>query len=455
MTRLNTSQLLILSFAAAILVGAVLLQLPFSLREGSLGFVDALFTATSAVCVTGLTVKDTGTFFSFTGQLILLTLIQLGGLGILTMSVFILHQMGWRISLRSMEATASSFPSRLRISFRELLRDTVRLTIGIEAVGAVFLFAGFSRAGEGPAMALGHAVFHSVSAFCNAGFSLFSDSLCSFRGDVWINTTVAFLIVAGGIGFFVLRDLRDALGRGRFFLLKLDFRRLNMQSRIVLLFSFFLIAFGAFFFFLLERSNTLADMPVVTQILCSFFQSVTCRTAGFNTVDIYHLSNPTLFLLILLMFIGASPGSTGGGIKVTSFATLLLTLQSQLRGRRQSEFQHRAISSETIRKAVTLLVISVFFVSACLVLLLVFELQGVPHPESRGMFLELLFEAVSAFGTVGLSTGLTPSLGSVSKLVVIGLMFVGRLGPLTLMAALERRAKDGGYRLIEEEIMIG
>jgi len=455
MRPFSAPQLLILSFALAILIGALLLHLPFSLRQGDVGFVDALFTATSAVCVTGLTVKDTGTFFSLGGQVVLLILFQLGGLGILTVSVFLLHQMGWSVSSRYRDALSNGYSCGARLSFRELLRDTVRLTILVESAGALILFLRFFAQSGNIAESLGYGVFHSVSAFCNAGFSLFEDSFETYQGDLWINGTLMALIVTGGIGFFVLRDIKDNLFSKTHSSPRPLFKRLSIQSRIVLVFSSLLIVLGALLFIVLEQRDVLAGKPPLDKILCSLFQSVSARTAGFNTVDIYHLTNPSLFVLVLLMFIGASPGSTGGGIKVTSFATLMMVLYSRLRGRFQTEFQDRALSTEVIQRTVTLFILSVSFISICLVLLLVFELEGIPHPESRGMFLELLFEAVSAFGTVGLSTGLTPTLHPASKIVVILLMFVGRLGPLTLAATLERKTRDPGYRLPEEAIMIG
>jgi trk system potassium uptake protein TrkH len=455
MRRFGAPQLVILSFAAAILIGAVLLQLPFCLRQGDLDFVDALFTATSAVCVTGLAVKDTGSFFSLGGQLVLLVLIQLGGLGILTVSVFFLHRMGWSVSSRYRDALASGYPSSTRMSFRELLHDTVRLTLLAESIGALGLFVRFYTQSGNFVKSLGYGVFHSVSAFCNAGFSLFQDSFETYQGDPWVNGTLMLMILTGGIGFFVLWDIKANLFSNSHRQPRPFFKRLSIQSRIVLVFSFLLVVSGAVLFFVLEQRDVLAGKPLLDKVLCSLFQSVTARTAGFNTVNIYHLTNPTLFVLVLLMFIGASPGSTGGGIKVTSFATLMMVLYNRLRGRFQTEFHHRALSTEVIQKTVTLFILSVSFISICLVLLLVFELEGIPHPESRGMFLELLFEAVSAFGTVGLSTGVTPTLHPSSKIVVILLMFVGRLGPLTLAATLERRTRDQGFRLPEEEIMIG
>jgi len=455
--RLTPSDLMLLSFAAAILAGAFLLQMPFALRRGSLDFLDALFTAASAVCVTGLAVKDTGAFFSLQGQIVLLVLVQLGGVGILTMSVFLLQRMGWSVASRYREAIAGGFLPHARVSFREILNETVRLTVVVESAGAALLFVGFyARTGDAPASA-GYAVFHAVSAFCNAGFSVFPDNLMSYRGDLCVNGTVMALIVAGGIGFFVLRDIRANLlvrpggRRSR----KSLFQRLSIQSRIVLLFSLALTGGGALVFFLLERWNALRGMPFRDAALCSLFQSVTARTAGFNTVDIGHLSNPTLFLLVLLMFIGASPGGTGGGIKVTTFATLMIVLYSRLRGRPQAQFFQRALPGGVVQRTVTLFILSVGLVSVCLILLLTVELRGVSHPESRGMFLELLFEAVSAFGTVGLSTGVTPHLSPAGKMLLVALMYVGRLGPLTLAASLEKRARDPGYRLPEETIMIG
>lgn len=455
MRRLNASQVLIASFALGILGGALFLRVPGLVREGSLSFLDALFTATSAICVTGLTVKDTGATFSVAGQLTLLVLFQLGGLGILTVSVFLLHQMGWSIPSRYREAVSGGYPARTPISFWDLLRDTIRLTAFVECLGALPLFVRFYSEWGDLGKALGYAVFHSVSAFCNAGFSLLPDSFVAYQDDLWINGSLMALIWTGGIGFFVLRDIKENLlartdRRDRPF-----FRRLSIQSRIVLLFSSLLVIVGAGLFFLLEQGDVLAGKSSLAKVLCSLFQSVTARTAGFNSVDVYQLTAPTLFVLILLMFIGASPGSTGGGIKVTSFATLMIVLYNRLRGRSQVQFHHRALSAEVVQRTVTLFILSVCFISTCLVLLLVVELEGVPHPDSRGKFLELLFEAVSAFGTVGLSTGITSALKPASKVVVILLMFVGRLGPLTLAATLADAGKARAFRVPEAGIMIG
>jgi trk system potassium uptake protein TrkH len=455
--RLGAFELLPLSFAGAIFAGALLLQTPLALRsQEELSFLDALFTSTSAVCVTGLTVRDTGTFFSPFGQCVILILMQMGGLGILTLGVFLLHQIGWSVSLRSRQALASGMPAGGRAAFTRLLRATVKLTLVAEGVGASMLFFRFLQKDMPPGRALWHAVFHAVSAFCNAGFSLNADSFVSYQGDLWVNGTLMGLIVIGGVGFFALTDIRDRLlpkargGEGS------PARGLAIQSRIVLWCTACLILVGWLALLLLEWNNTLAGKPLPTRILCALFQSVTARTAGFNTVDIDALTDPSLFILALLMFVGASPGGTGGGVKVTTFSTLMLVLYNRLRGRVQVEVYHRALSIHVIQKTVTLFISSVCFLFACLVLLLIFELRGTPDPESsRGEFLELLFEAVSAFGTVGLSTGMTSALSSASKAVVVMLMFVGRLGPLTLAAIMGRWTRDPGYRLPEEEIMIG
>jgi len=446
-----------LSFAGTIFAGALVLQTPPALQpQQELSFLDALFTSTSAVCVTGLTVRDTGAFFSPLGQCVILILMQMGGLGILTLGVFLLQQIGWSVSLRSRQAVASGMPSGGRAMFTELLRKTVKLTLVVEGVGATVLCLRFLETGMPLGRALWHAVFHAVSAFCNAGFSLNADSFVSYQGDIWVTCTLMGLIVIGGVGFFTLTDVRNQL------LLKLRrkeggfSRGLSIQSRIVLWCTACLILGGGLALLLLEWNHTLVGKPLPTRILCALFQSVTARTAGFNTVDIDALTNASLFILVLLMFVGASPGGTGGGIKVTTFSTLMLILYNRLRGRIQVEVYDRALSTHVIQKTVTLFISSVCFVFACLVLLLIFELQETPEPEAvRGNFLELLFEAVSAFGTVGLSTGMTSGLSSPGKSVVMVLMFVGRLGPLTLAAIMERWTRDPGYRLPEEEIMIG
>ncbi len=451
--RLNAAQIAILSFAAAIVVGALLLMLPVATHARSLGIVDAFFTATSATCVTGLAVVDTGTYFTRFGQAVILFLIQVGGFGIMTLSTFILLLVGRGASLQMSDAAGASFP-RLRqyeqYGLREILRKALVLTLGFEAAAVLILFVRWAF--EYPAdRALWLAVFHSVSAFCNAGFCLFPDSLIGYAQDPVINLTIIALIICGGIGFFVLIDLGGRFRRNP----RAGRRRISFHTKIVLSMTVLLVGGGTLVFYALEHHHILSGMPWYQALVRAVFQSVTARTAGFNTVDIQHLSNASLFLLILLMFIGGAPGSMAGGIKVTTAGTILIVVLSKLRGFKGYSTFGRSISRKDVDRSLALIVLAIALMALTTMILLVTELGGVSHVDSRGLFLEIFFEYTSAFGTVGLSTGITPSLTIAGRIILTLVMFIGRLGPLTLVYALERRQPRILFRYPEEEIIIG
>jgi len=447
---LHPTQVLVLSFGGAILLGALLLMTPLAATGTPLGFVDALFTATSATCVTGLIVVDTGSYLSSFGQGVVLALIQLGGLGIMTYSSVFLLVLGRRISFRGQALLEETLGRKERTTIHQLVRDVFGFTLAIEAVGAVILTVAFH--GSRPlGQAVYHAVFHSVSAFCNAGFSLYSSSLIDYRGDWVVNFTVMGLIVLGGLGFTVLEDLQDAWA---------DWRggravRLRLHSKIVLTWSGALIAVGSVGVWLFERQNALAGLPWDESLLACLFQSVTPRTAGFNTLDYSNLTNTTLFFTILLMFIGASPGSCGGGIKTSTFALVSALFRDRLLGRKRVSLFRRTLPEETVARAVSILVASFAFVTLVLFLLLASEIGPVPHRTGGGSFLEYFFEAVSAFGTVGLSTGVTPKLSTFGRVLITAVMFVGRLGPLTLALAVGMKAERGRFQYAEENAMVG
>lgn len=447
---LHPTQVLVLSFLGTILAGTALLMTPAAATGELLGFVDALFTATSATCVTGLAVVDTGTYLSVFGQGVVLALIQLGGLGIMTYSSVFLLVAGRALSFRGHAMIEDTLGRKERTPVQRLVRDVFLYTLLIEAVGAVLLTAMFARSRPLGA-AVYQAVFHSVSAFCNAGFSLYAANLLEFRADWGVNLTVMGLIVLGGLGFTVLEDLADAWTRWR----SGAPVRLRLHSKTVLIASGALILAGAAGVFLFERGNALAGVPPGETALACLFQSVTARTAGFNTLDYARLTDATLFLSILLMFVGGSPGSCAGGIKTTTFVVVAGLFRDRFLGRKRVSIFRRTVPEGTVARAVTITTASFAFVTVVIFLLLGTDLGSVPHGEAGGRFLDLFFEAVSAFGTVGLSTGTTPTLSAAGKLLITLAMFVGRLGPLTMAMAAGMRAEREHFQYAEENVMVG
>ena len=436
------------AFLILILIGTGLLMLPVASVEKPLPFTDALFTATSAACVTGLVVVDTGKDLAPFGQLVVLALMQIGGLGILTLSTVLLLFVGRRPSLVGRFTVQDTFTHSGDRGLSSFVISILRFTFVIEGVGALLLFLRFIPE-RTVAQALYLSVFHAVSAFCNAGFSLFSDSMVSFRTDWVVNLTLCLLIVSGGIGFLVLAEMKR-----HFPFSPKTWSRLSLHSKIALSFTGGLILSGTLLLLAMEQRNTLSALPFPEKVLAALFQSVTSRTAGFNTLPIDQLANESLFLLILYMFIGGSSGSCAGGIKTGTFATLIVSGLSRLRGRESPQIFRRTISPLSMARATSVVLVSIFVVGGATLLLQVTELGGTAHVLTRGKFLELFFEAVSAFGTVGLSTGLTSQLSLAGKLVVIAVMFVGRIGPLAVVVAMTRR-KALRYRYADEAIMIG
>jgi len=435
---LNPARLLATGFAAVIAFGTLLLTLPPATTDGrGLPVVDALFTATSATCVTGLTVFDVSAVLTTFGQVVLLLLIQAGGLGVMTVTTLFVYAIGRRISLRSDMTISESLGQPRLASTGRLVKDVALLTLVVESVGALILTVAFS--GDFPlGRALYYGVFHSVSAFCNAGFSLFGPNLLDYVTNVPVNLTTISLIVVGGLGFVVLSEIL-ALRRGR---------RLSLHSRVVLKATAVLIVVGTLSVLAFEFANpaTLGALSPGGKVLAALFQSVTPRTAGFNTVVVGSLLQPTLLILTILMFIGASPGSTGGGIKTTTFVTLLASVRSALRRREDVEMGERRLPHETTTKAWVITVLSAGLVLTAILILLATE--GAP-------LMDVTFEAVSAFGTVGLSTGLTPELTVAGRVLLSLVMYAGRVGPLTLAVALTRQDRPAGWRLPEERVIVG
>jgi len=443
--------LVVVTFAALIVFGAVVLQLQ-SLAEGreDVELITSAFTSVSAVCVTGLTVVDLSRDTGFGGQLAVLVLIQIGGLGVLTLSNWVLLSLRGRLGVYGSIVTVDTLGAHPRVSPTMLLRRIMLFTLAIEALGALILFVRFSGDFQvGKAAWL--AVFHSVSAFCNAGFSLFSDSLMAYRDDLVLNLTVMALIVAGGLGFVAAMDIVEQAVAA----VKGVRRKLAAHTRVVVGASLLLIVAGALLFLVFEWNNTFAVESAGGELLQSFFLSVTARTAGFNTVDTAHLTNMTLVIVIVLMVIGASPGSAGGGVKTTSVVVLWALLRSHLLNRPETEVKHRSVPPELVAKAMALVLLYGCVVIVGMVALQATEFGELPHHETRGLFLEHLFEVVSALSTVGLSTGLTTRLSDGGLLVLMMLMFVGRVGPLVIAASLIGERSQFDYRLPEADIMIG
>lgn len=442
--RISPIQKILLSFLFLIMTGTVLLLLPASTCDG-ISLIDAIFTSTSAVCVTGLIVLDTAKDFSLFGQVVILILIQFGGLGIMTFSIAILSILGgnlsikWRFTLQSVYSDISTLP------FRQILTRIVIYTLIIEITAAIILFTQFIQYFPLP-LAIWHSVFHAVSSFCNAGFSTFSSSLMDFQHNPVIVLTVAFAVIFGGLGFLVLTELTSPVTTG----IKNFWRNLSIHTRFVLVITVILILSGMFLFLAMEWTGTLAGMTFPQKLLTSFFQSVTCRTAGFNTVDIGQLRENTLFMMIALMFVGGSPGSIAGGIKTTTIGIIFMLIVSRFRGNREVTIWERSPGRDTIERSTTLIILSFLFISICTFFMLSVTSLHVEHS-----FLSIMFEVVSAFGTVGLSTGVTPLTTSIGRLLICLVMFVGRLGPLTLILALTSHKKQINIQYPEEQIMIG
>jgi len=444
--HLPPARIFILSFAGFILLGAFALWLPFSAAREQLTFIDALFMSTSGVCVTGLATIDIGKDLSIAGQVITLVLFQIGGLGIITFSVFLFGLMGRGISFKEREIIQSVFMHTPRSDFFVILKSVLLFTLIIETVGTLLLFIRFSQDFSW-GQALYTSAYHAVSAFNNCGYSLFSGSLMGYRSDWIVNLTIMGLLILGGIGFIVLHELM-ARWRG-------SHRNLSVHTKIVLITTGFLIVSGALLFYLFERNSMVKDMDLSTTVLVSFFQAVSPRTCGFNTVDIELLTNGAILLIMILMFIGACPGSTGGGIKTTSAALLFLMIWNRFKGHDEVHVFNRTIPKEILTRTISIIIASAFSVSLITSVLLL--AGGTSHPplESRHFFVEYLFETISAFGTVGLSMNVTPNLNEIQKIGVIIMMFAGRVGPLTLAFSLAAASSKREITYAEETVMVG
>ena len=423
--HLNPARLLIMTFVGVIAAGTAALMLPAATSDQmGADLIDALFTSTSATCVTGLIVKDTPSYFSGFGQFIILLLIQIGGLGIMTFSTLFALIVGKKLGLKQEEQMKDMLDQSSPNDMYRLIIQIIRITLIFELTGALLLFFKWSFVMD-PASALKNGVFHSISAFCNAGFSLFPANLMDYVDDFSVSMIISVLIIFGGLGFVVISDVFSGIKNYNPFTLR--WSRLSVHSRIVIITTGWLILAGTLAFFFIEFDNTLLNLTLRHKILASFFQSVTFRTAGFNTVDFGLVKDATLFIGMILMFIGASPASTGGGIKTTTFAVLLLAVRSLLYSRDRVEIFRRTIPHQIVYKSIAITLFSAFFLTVFITLLLLTQ---------KDSFVNLAFEAFSAIGTVGVSAGSTWRLDSIGKTIIIILMFLGRVGPLTIALAL-------------------
>lgn len=441
--KLAPAQVILLSFGGWIILGAFILILPVSAAPGkTIHFIDALFMSTSATCVTGLSSISLPDEFSVFGQMIMLLLAQVGGLGIMTLSSSMAVIMGKNLQMREQVIMQDVLDTSGSEELLKLIVDIIRYTFVIEFVGAILLTIGFYQLGFEIGQSLYFGFFHSIMAFCNAGYALFNNNLEDFKFIPLIHMTVAFLLIFGGVGFSVMKDVFQT------FKSKRTFKHLTVHTKLVLTVNAILIIFGTIYLFFGEFLHAFEDMSMWQRFQVAFFQAVTPRTAGFNTVNLNALHPHSLYMLTLLMFIGASPGSTGGGVKTTTFAILLQSVTATLKGKSDVEFFERKVSSATVVKSIAIFIISLIVVSAGVLVLMRLE------PDKS--FLSVFFEVVSAFGTVGLSVGITPFLTVLGKLTVIVLMFIGRVGPLTLVLAVGSRAvMPSNLEYPEGKVLIG
>ena len=450
------------AFAATILAGALLLWLEPLSSGKPVAFIDAFFTATSSVCVTGLATVDPSTVFNSAGHGVMLVLMQLGGLGTVTYSTLIFYMVSRRVSLRDRLAVGQALLHDRSFHLGKFLQRIVLLAFTIEAIGALLLFL---MAPE--RISLFKAVFLSVSAFCNAGFALWPDNLMQWRDHLGVNLVVSGLIICGGLGFFVVDEIVRVIGghlrhkrfspaRAPAFQEPRAQRGQSYNSRIVIGTSIFLLVAGTLVIWLSNIGNPLwKDSSLYDRLMTAFFQSVTCRTAGFSTGDMSAFSDPSLLFMIMLMIIGGSPGSCAGGIKTTTFRVLAGYFVSQFKGRPQVVVKGRAVEFKTLNKALMLFSFSILTVGLGTFLLVLIENGAAQHGESRFHPLFLFFETASAFGTVGLSVNVTPRLSEAGKLLVCLLMFIGRLGPIWLITTIQQFQSEPAYRYPESVMPIG
>jgi potassium uptake TrkH family protein len=446
--NLGPSALMLLSFIILISTGSLLLMLPEMTTHG-IRYIDALFTSTSACCVTGLTSVDTATCFTLKGKFIIMLLIQFGGINIISFATFFATFSSGSSGLKNKSILKDILSVDEISSTRTLLQQIIFFSIGIELIGAILMYFYWTYNGtlNGQGETVFYSIFHSVSAFNNAGFGLWTNNIYdnTIRHQYFIHIVIMFLIFFGGLGFMAMRDIfnpsKILLRR------KYKWKKLQLSTSVALQTSIALIIVGAVFFFFLEQNKSIAGENRISQICASFFQSVSARTAGFNSVDFTLVGQPMLIIFIILMFIGASPGSTGGGIKTTTFYVLFKSAIATLTGKKNIEIKKHTISFSLVDQAYTIVLFSISLIFMSTFILTI--------TESDVDFIKLLFEEVSAFGTVGLSTGITSGLSDTGKMILIFTMYTGRVGTLTLGLAIAKKAISTKYKYAHGSIMIG
>lgn len=442
----NSGKLIIISFASAIIIGAILLMLPISASGDPISFIDAIFTSTSAICVTGLTVVDTSKDYSMVGQIIIVILIQLGGLGIMTFTTVLFLGFGTRISFAERLGLSQSLGGGGRIKTKSLLKAVIIITATIELIGAILLFWRF-RISMPAGRAIFASVFHSIAAFCNAGFSLFSNNLQGYSSDIMIMLTFGFLIILGGLGFILMRELLNKIKNRN--------ARISLHTRLSLIGTVVLLILGTVIFYLLEYNRAYSSLSTPVAVINAFFQSVTPRTAGFDTISQSTLTELSLIFTMIFMFIGVCPGSTGGGIKITSLSVILMLIFSRVGGKNSASAFKRTIATDSIIQAITIFILAILAITTATVALMLLGGGYKLHVTDPGWFIKCLFEVISAFSTVGLSLGITSELSVSGKIILILCMFCGRVGLLTLAYGLAKTPVHGEIVYSEEQIMIG
>ncbi len=436
--ELNPPRVLALGFGSLILIGAFLLNLPMAAKNGeSIGFINALFTSASSVCVTGLVVVNTAQYWSLFGQIVIICLIQMGGLGFMTMATIVALILGKKITLKERLIIKEQLNQETMSGLVKLTKYVILSTFAIEGIGALLLSTRFIPI-YGLKKGIWFSIFHAISAFCNAGFDILGNSITPFVGDFIINMTICMLIIVGGLGFYVYIDISK----------NKRLRKLHLHSKLVLSITSVLLIAGTLIILVIEYNNpsTLGNLTIGEKMLASFFQSVISRTAGFNSVDIGGLYDTTAFVMIILMFIGGSPGSTAGGIKTTTFGTIVLTTIGVIKGNKDVVAYKKRISNDIINRSLAIATIGITLIIIVSIVLTITE---------KATFLDVLFETTSAFGTVGLTRGITPNLTNIGKIIITLTMYAGRVGPLTMVFAFAQKQKVSQYRFSEGNIMVG
>ncbi|HSH35447.1 TrkH family potassium uptake protein [Schnuerera sp.] len=435
---LNPPRVLILGFGALILIGTLLLNLPIATKTGeSIGLVNSFFTSASAVCVTGLVVVNTADYWSLFGQITILILIQMGGLGFMTMATIVALLVGKKITLKERLVIKEQLNQKTISGLVRLTKYVILSTFIMEGIGAILLSTRFIPK-YGTIKGIWFSIFHAISAFCNAGFDIIGESMVPFVGDYVINLTLCLLIIIGGLGFSVYIDI----SKNR------SFKRLSLHSKLVISITIILIFIGMIIFYSIEQNNpdTLLNFSRGEKVLSAFFQSVVTRTAGFNSVDTSMLYDTTAFIMIILMFVGGSPGSTAGGVKTTTFGTIILATLSVIRGDKDVVVFKKRLNQNIINRSLAIVSIGLTLILAVSVILTITE---------DANFLDVLFETTSAFGTVGLSRGITSNLSDIGKITIALTMYAGRVGALTMAFAFAQKKNQYPYRYSEGNIMVG